>query len=279
MTNKPFKWKSFISFGLFVSFFIIAFTGIILYITPPGRVAKWVNWELLGLTKDQWQAQHTLFALTFLILSVFHLFAMNWNVFLSYIKTKASKGLNMKREFQVSIVLILLIFFGTLFSVPPFKTIMDVSEYFTESWEKKEQHAPMPHTEALSIKELSEKVVKLSPEAILKKLRGQNINVSNIDQTLKDIGEANNRSPYELYKMISENTEKRKTDWDSLGPGSGIGRKTLDEVAGIIGEDVNGLMDKLKTNGIETSSGEKIKDIAAKANKTPYEIIDILKND
>ena len=86
--------------------------------------------------------------------------------------------------------------------------------------------------------------VTQSPEDILEKLRAQNIDVSNIDETLKDIGKKNNRSPYELYKMISENTEKRKTSPDSLGPGSGIGRKTLDEVAGIIGGDVNALMDK-----------------------------------
>lgn len=85
--------------------------------------------------------------------SIFHIFSMNWKVFLSYIKTKAAKGIHMKREFRVSLVLILLIFFGTLFSIPPFKTVMDVGEYFTESWEKKEQQAPMPHTEAMTIKE------------------------------------------------------------------------------------------------------------------------------
>ncbi len=277
MTNKPFKWKNFISFGLFISFFIIAFTGVILYITPPGRVAKWVNWELLGLSKDQWQAQHTIFACTFLILSVFHLFVMNWKVFLSYIKSKTSNGFHMKRELPVSLVLVLLIFFGTLFSVPPFKTIIDVGEYFTESWEKKEQRAPMPHMEAMSIKELSEKVVKLSPETILEKLRAQNIKVSTVDQRLKEIGEENNRSPHELYKLITGNTEKRKTDLDLLGPGSGIGRKTLDDVAEITGKDVNTLIDKLKAEGIDTSPGEKIKNIAVKADKTPYEIIDILK--
>jgi hypothetical protein len=277
MTNKPFKWKSFISFGLFISFFIIAFTGIILYITPPGRVAKWVDWRLLGLTKEQWQAQHTIFAYTFFILSIFHIFTINWKVFLSYIKTKASKGFHMKREFRVSLVLILVIFFGTLFSVPPFKTIMDVGEYFTESWEKKEQQAPMPHTEAMSIRELSEKVVKQSPGTILEKLRAQNVEVASIDQTLKDIGKENNRSPYELYKIISENTEKRETGWDSLGPGSGIGKKTLEEVAEITGGQVSVLIDKLKAGGIDASPGDKIKDIAARTNKTPYEIIDILK--
>lgn len=75
--KKKFSWKSFISFGLFFYFFVIFFSGIILYIAPPGRIANWTNWELIGLTKSQWQTMHTNFSYLFAILSIFHLFTAN----------------------------------------------------------------------------------------------------------------------------------------------------------------------------------------------------------
>ena len=52
---------------------------------------------------------------------------------------------------------------------------MDMGEHFKESWEKKDQGAPMPHTEAMTIAELSEQVVKLTAQEIMKKLRSDNI--------------------------------------------------------------------------------------------------------
>jgi len=57
--------------------------------SPPGRYAHWVNWEIWGFSKESWQAIHTVFSYTFVILSVFHLFTINWKVFLSYFKKKS----------------------------------------------------------------------------------------------------------------------------------------------------------------------------------------------
>lgn len=278
--NKRFNWKSFISFGLFISFFIIVSSGLVLYIAPPGRVAKWVNWQLLGLSKEMWQSLHTSFTYTFLVLSIFHIFSINWKVFLSYLKKKAAgAGLNRKKELTVSVVLVAVVFFGTLFSIPPFKTVMDIGEYFTESWEKKEEQAPMPHTEALSIKELSEKVVKLSPGEILEKLKKNGIRVSGVEQTLKEIGEANKLSPFEIYNIISKNAERKKVTADSLlKRGSGLGRKTLSEVAGVLERHVSTLIEQLKKAGIQAEEDEKIKDIARKAGITPFELVELLKD-
>jgi hypothetical protein len=76
MKNK-FSWKAFISFGLTYSFIIIIVSGVMLYMSPPGRYAHWVNWKILGFTKEGWQAIHTVFSYTFVILSIFHLFSIN----------------------------------------------------------------------------------------------------------------------------------------------------------------------------------------------------------
>jgi hypothetical protein len=278
--HKKFNWKSFISFGLFISFFIIVATGLVLYIAPPGRVAKWVNWQFSGLSKEMWQALHTNFTYTFLILSIFHIFSMNWKVFLSYLKKKAAgTGLNRKKELVIGLILIAVVFCGTLFNIPPFKTVMDIGEYFTESWEKKEERAPMPHTEALTIKKLAAKLIKLTPEEIIEKLKRNNIRVTGAEQTLKEIGEANKVSPFDVYQIIARDGEEKKTTVDSLlKQGSGLGRKTLSEVAGVLDRDVKVLIEQLKKSGIEAHEDEKFKDIAEKAGITPYELVERLKN-
>ena len=277
--NKKFNWKSFISFGLFISFVIIAASGLVLYIAPPGRVTKWINWQFIGLSKDMWQALHTNFTYTFLVLSIFHVFSLNWKVFLSYLKKKTGAGLPRKKELTVSVVLTAAVFFGTLFYIPPFKTVMDISEYFTESWEKKEERAPMPHTEACSINELSEKIINMTPREIMEKLKKNDITVTGAGQTLKEIGEANHVSPYEIFQIISRNEEKKRVSVDSLmQKGSGLGRKTLSEVAGILDRDVTRLIDQLKQEGIQAGGDDKIKDIAGRAGVTPFELIDRLKN-
>jgi hypothetical protein len=278
MNGKKFSFRGFISFTLFISFFMITVTGIVLYLTPPGRVAKWVNWTLLGFTKEQWQAQHTLFSLLFLILSVFHIFTLNWRTFLHYIKKKTSTHLNMKKEMFISVVLSLVFFFGTMYQVPPFQTIMDFGEYLTESWEQKDSQAPMPHTESLTLTQLSQKVFdNLSPNQIVNKLIKAGIKGVSVDKTLAEIGKENEKSPFELYKIISSNEKAKQQDFSSLlVPGSGIGRKTLKEVASIAGQDVNSFILKLKAQGIEATKDEKIKDLASKSDLTPIEFMKLL---
>ena len=75
------KWhtRSFISFLLTWSFAILIVSGIVLYIAPHGRVAHWVNWRLLGLTKDNWAAIHTIIGYLFMIVAVVH-FVFNYRV-------------------------------------------------------------------------------------------------------------------------------------------------------------------------------------------------------
>ena len=141
-----------------------------LYASPPGRYAHWVNWTILGFTKEGWQAIHTVFSYTFVILSVFHLFTINWKAFLSYLKSKTKTGLNKKWEFYLSTLLTLVFFFGTIYSIPPFKSVIDLGEHLTASWEKVEEEPPIPHAELLTLTELAEQLKLSSVEEITRKL-------------------------------------------------------------------------------------------------------------
>jgi len=61
MSSSPkFHWKVFVSFYVVFSFLALGGVGaIVLYVAPPGRIANWSVWQLLLLSKAQWQAVHT----------------------------------------------------------------------------------------------------------------------------------------------------------------------------------------------------------------------------
>ncbi|MBD3287680.1 DUF4405 domain-containing protein, partial [candidate division KSB1 bacterium] len=122
--RSKFHFKSFTSLFVFLSFLMMTISGIILYFTPPGRVAHWSEWRFWALTKEQWQAQHTIFSLLFIIFAALHIY-YNWKVFIGYIKKQAQKGLNRKREIAWATVLTILVAILTQVNVPPFSTIMN----------------------------------------------------------------------------------------------------------------------------------------------------------
>jgi uncharacterized protein DUF4405 len=60
-----FQFRALVSVLTTVSFVTLATSGIILFITPPGRIAHWTGWRFWGLTKTQWSSVHIWFALLF----------------------------------------------------------------------------------------------------------------------------------------------------------------------------------------------------------------------
>jgi len=270
MKNK-FSWKVFISFGLTYSFIIILVSGVMLYMSPPGRYAHWVNWKVLGFTKEGWQAIHTVFSYTFVILSIFHLFSINWKSFLSYLKAKSQTGVNKKRELFFSSTLTLLFFFGIIYSVPPFKYIMDFGEYLTASWEKVEEEPPIPHAELLTLAELAEQLKLSSVNEITQKLIAHEIKFDNTNQTLQEIAEINETTPLEIYTKITKNTGTQQQ-------GSGIGRKTIDTFAEEVGKTTDEVLKILQENGIKATRGQTLREIGDINNIPPKNIFELFSN-
>ena len=120
---KKFNWRGFISLYILLSFIIIIISGLVLYIAPPGRIAKWTSVPLLGLEKDQWQTIHTIFTFIFIIASGFHLY-FNWKIFLSHMRNKLTKKYLSKKEFLWSVVVTFLVLFIILLELPPVNTVM-----------------------------------------------------------------------------------------------------------------------------------------------------------
>jgi hypothetical protein len=107
-------------------FLALGFSGVILFLTPRGRVANWTGWTMLGLEKQGWQAVHINIALLFLVVAGLHLF-LNWGMFWGYIKKKASLSLNLKLEMLVAVVIAGGVLVGTIKGVSPFGALMTLN--------------------------------------------------------------------------------------------------------------------------------------------------------
>ncbi len=155
--QKSYSWRVFTSFGLFLSFFMLLVSGVILYIFParsPGVV-----WELGGLTKPAWQDQHIIFGFAFSLLSLGHLFLVNWRAFLSYLKAKSAQGVQHTSELLTIVILSVVVGFGTWFGIQPFSAILDFGKKISNSWEPKGKEASKPLVAQLTLAELSEQEV------------------------------------------------------------------------------------------------------------------------
>ncbi len=277
MKNK-FSWKAFISFGLTYLFIILLVSGIMLYVAPPGRYAHWVNWKILGFTKDDWGAIHIIFSFTFIILSIFHLFVINWKSFLSYLKTKKYRGLCKKREFYFSTILTVVFFFGIIYSIPPFKYVIDFGEYITQSWEEIDEEPPIPHAELLTLTELVEQLNISSIDEITRKLEIHDIEFDNTnEQTLQEIAHTNNTTPIEIYEIFTRKSSSRGGSGMGRqgGQGSGMGRKTIEDFAAEVGKTPAEVLKVLHENGIKAKKGQTLRDIGDNNDIPPRDMYEL----
>ncbi|MCP4612547.1 MAG: DUF4405 domain-containing protein [Planctomycetes bacterium] len=199
-SKMRFNWRAFFSVLSALSFIGMVFTGIILFVVPPGRIANWTGWTLLGLTKHQWIGLHDWFSIIFIAGSVFHVY-LNWKALVSYFKNKVSKAFALRIEWAFALVICGVVFIGTLGGVKPFSSLLAWNENIKHSWDSTQQRAPIAHAELLSLTELSEQVRDVSLETILTNLKSRGIEAESADVVLGDLAEAYNMTPAQLYDI------------------------------------------------------------------------------
>jgi len=187
------------------SFFIMSYTGILLFIAPKGRVANWMNWELFGLDKTQYTNLHVTFMVLFLVGMIFHLY-LNWNLLLAYLKNKSRQFSLLTKEFIFAVAINTLFVVGTLYYWTPFDQFLDFEEDVKSSWEKQAKKAPYGHAELSTLEEFAQKT-GMNVEKIIEKLKAKNLQGVSADKTIEKIAKENDKSPSELFDMI--NTPKK----------------------------------------------------------------------
>ncbi len=277
MANEKgkFNLRSFTSFTLVISTLIMSWSGFILYIAPPGRIANWGTWKLMLFTKTEWQALHTIFSYLFFILVIIHLFFVNWKAFLTYFKSKVRAGLNRKWELGTALLLSTVFFIGTLRHWTPFEPVMAFGEKVKEGWESDFQTPPVLHMETYTLVQISPLIDSIAPSELLKTLQENNIRISSPEETLKAIATENNTTPSAIYDILRLKYNSQPLPAQNEAP-QGVGKFTVNSTATSSGVDVNILLQKLKEKGIEADGETTLRVIADKLGITPRDVYTML---
>jgi len=124
--TKRLHWRSFITFVLTLSFCVMIVSGVVLYVAPPGGVARMTGWRFWGLGKDAWMAQHFSSCTVFVPAGLIHLY-LNTRILWGYIRSKTARGIRRKWELLTSLVLFMVT--GTLWNLPPWNCILAGSRH------------------------------------------------------------------------------------------------------------------------------------------------------
>ena len=280
----------------------MTFTGVILFVVPPGRVANWTGWTIMALTKQQWVALHVWFSLIFVIASALHVY-FNWKPLVNYFKDKVNKAFALRGEWVAALVLSVLVFVCTLADVAPFSSLLEWNESIKHSWETPPQRAPIPHAELLTFTELAEQVPGVDLDTMLANLKAKGIEVDSPDVVLGELAEDSKMTPMQLYNLALGRAGAGRghgrggqgggqrgqgggagqfgdahPDADNVraGTGRGFGRLTLKQYCDQTSLDTNACVETLKKAGFEAAPDMTMRAIADAAGVHPAEVRNVL---
>ncbi|RXJ65918.1 hypothetical protein CRV08_13885 [Halarcobacter ebronensis] len=259
--------KKITSLTMLLSMFFMIFTGLILFIAPPGRVANWSNWQILGLSKHDYAYIHSTFMVLFIIMTILHLF-YNWKPITSYMRNSLKQMVVFTKDMLVAVVLTLLFLIGSIVQFPPFSNFLSFGDSLKNSWEKDYGTAPYSHAELSSLKNFAKQqgydLTKC--EEILK----TNNFRYETSQSLAQIAAINGVSPQYLFDLLSKSFQK---EGEKTIPLTGLGRKTITEVAQTLQITPEEFISQLKSIGIEAQADEKFKSVVEKYDLSPMDVM------
>jgi hypothetical protein len=276
--NNGIGLRSFVSVLLMFSSGILVLTGIILFITPPGRVAHWTGWRMLGLNKEQWGAVHICFSICVIIASILHIY-LNFKPLMNYFKNRVTKKFSFRIDWFAAAILCVAIFAGAVAAIPPFSSIMTINKDIKFSWEKPTEKAPIPHAETLTLADLAKKA-DLDLDSMIANLKKAEMGPAKPETVLKQLAKKYKMTPMQVFKVATGEifskpgkpvSEPAACD----GQKRGLGKKTLKQFCEEENIDITAAIEKLKASGIEASENDNLKVLADKALTNPSAIAKI----
>jgi uncharacterized membrane protein YgcG len=270
------------------SFLILLVTGIVLFASPPGRIANWTNWNILGLRKHDWTGLHIWFSALFLVVTIFHVI-FNWRPMISYFKDRMTRRVGVRWEWVAAFAIVGGVFAGTRLGVPPFSSLLAWNEDLKQSWDSPTDRAPIPHAELLTLKELAEKG-GVPVETAAARLEARGVKGFAHDTVVQKIADGAQLSAQQVYDLILATGEPTGGRGQGQGrggqggggggggPGGGPGRKTLTQFCAEEGLPVDEAIARLAAKGIKANADQTMREIAVDAGYAkPYEVLDIIR--
>ena len=212
-----------VSLTLFFSFLFLLVSAVVLYDVPEGRLANWIGWTALGLSKEEWTAVHITGGILFLLAGIWHT-VLNIRPIIAYMKGRGKGGL---LPLCIAMLLFGTVYAGTLNGWQPMQAIMDENASLKSEYELAYGNPPYGKAELSSLQALCG-AMRMDLDSVLKGLREQGLKGELKGKSiLGDITSANGMVPAELYRHILKAAglaEEQARAMLSSGSGKGQGR-------------------------------------------------------
>ena len=286
-SGRRFSWRAMTSMMTTGGFLIMGVTGLMLFATPEGRLAYWVDWSLGGLTKEEWGAIHVTSSLLFLVAGFIHLW-FNWRQFVGYLRRRLQQRVSIRPEAPAAFALLAVLVAGTLWGVPPFTWVLDLSAAIKASWSVDASlEPPFGHAEEASLDTMALRTAT-PVGAIVGAIRAAGYTVETTADTLRRVADRNGVSPAEIWVEVVKRVPSAAPTpidagaaWtpemvDQRFEGAGFGVKTLGEVATELALPIDEVVARLEAAGIAATPGDRLKAVAETAEATPTELLKVI---
>ncbi|MBI5768420.1 MAG: DUF4405 domain-containing protein [Verrucomicrobia bacterium] len=273
-SSPRFQWRALVTSLVAFSFVLLLVSGVILFLAPPGRVANWTNWTIIGLRKGDWSGLHIWFSAVFLVVVGFHLF-FNWRPLMSYLKDRLTRRVGFRPEWLAATALVAVVMIGTLKHVAPFEALLEWNESLKESWDRPAERAPIPHAELLTLSALAEKG-GIDLATATTRLTAKGITGFTGDTVVQAIADAAKRSARELYDIIVTGPKGSAGHAEGKA-GGGLGWKTLAQFCADEGIELAVAISRLKAGGVKADEKVTLRELATASGRKPYELPELIR--
>ncbi len=282
MLKNTHSSRSFTAFLVTWAFAVLTVSGIVLYIVPQGRIAYWLHWSLFGLGKDGWGELHMLFGGIFIVAGALHLY-FNWKPFKNYLAARVAGQLTLKRELLYSLLATLLIGTLSVLRLPPASWVFELNAYLKDGWsDAAASTPPFGHAEELSQAGFAKRQgIDLS--AALQQLSQQGVSIGSPNDSLESIARANAITPASLYAVIkpleqaaapvSDTVVWSATLVEERFAGTGIGRKSLTEIAALLNLPLAQIQQRLALQGVAPEPQQSLRELAEARGSSPIDLM------
>lgn len=217
--------------------------------------------------------------LLLVLVGFLHLY-YNWSVITAYLKSKARQLKVFTLNFNIALVLTLLVGMGTYFQIPPLSTILTVGGAIKDAASIKYGEPPYGHAELSSLKMFAKKV-DLDLGISIDLLHQADIHFTSDKQTILAIATENNLTPKQLFEIMQPATQTQSIPEHAAFPDSpppGFGRKTLAEISTEFNLNLPDLLQALSQRGLQVKQTQSIKEIAADNDMEPMALFEIIRD-
>jgi len=260
-----------------LSFAVLVTSGVVLFLTPQGRVAYWSEWHLWGLTKEAWGSMHILLSLLFLVAGIVHI-VLNWRPIVLYLRDRKERMRVVTPEFAASAVLTILFTVGPLLGWPPFRWVMDLNTYAKDQGSRTYGEPPYGHAEQSSLQAFAQKTgMDLEKAQTLLKARG--IAFEGPQQRLQDIAKQNHLTPQQVYVAMMDaqiiQAAKGRLP-EEVAPG--FGRKTLEDLCKEYGLELAKVRTILEGRKMKVKTDQPLRALAESNGTGPHELYAVIRD-